>query len=289
MTKEENYPRRHKFIYCPNQIYTRNHLDVPIVTRTYDQLHSCMHSSTMLSLFDAVYPLSNYTLSFNLAKKIGFWDTCADAIGEDFHTTLKAFWKCHGDVESYPIYASFNQVNIQTGNGYLADIEARFWQAERHARGVADVAYSFNMLVREPFNFKAFVLSYQVVEAFMLPGIIPWAVLAMTYESKILWHYTRPTPELISETYVSHLFTFATFCLYSSYFMYFFVKRRANTVLYNLENESILRIIEYPLMFLPNMIFISVPALLIAAFGALFEGREYVVADKVMSKKNELS
>lgn len=50
-----------------------------------------------------------------------------------------------------------------------------------------------------------------------------------------------------------------------------------------------MRIIEYPLMFLPNMIFISVPALLIAAFGALFEGREYVVADKVMSKKNELS
>ena len=60
-------------------------------------------------------------------------------------------------------------------------------------------------------------------------------------------------------------------------------------MLYNQENESIFRILEYPIMFLPNTIMISVPALLIAAFGVLFEGRDYVVADKVMSKKNEMS
>ena len=84
-------------------------------------------------------------------------------------------------MESYPIYASFNQVNIQTGKGYFADIEARFWQAERHARGVADVAYSINMVVRQPFNFKAFVLSYLVTEAFVVPAIVFWAALAMTY------------------------------------------------------------------------------------------------------------
>jgi hypothetical protein len=122
MTTDKNYARRFNYIYCPNQIYTRNHLDVPIFTRTYDQLHSCMHHSNMVSIFDASFPLSNYSLSFNLAKRIGFWDTCADAIGEDFHTTLKAYWKCHGDVESFPIYAAFNQVNIQTGNGYIADV-----------------------------------------------------------------------------------------------------------------------------------------------------------------------
>jgi hypothetical protein len=81
-----------------------------------------MHHSNMLSVFDAGFPLSNYTLSFNLIKKIGFWDTCADAIGEDFHTTIKAFWKCRGDVETKVIYTPFNQVNIQTGKGYLADV-----------------------------------------------------------------------------------------------------------------------------------------------------------------------
>lgn len=33
------------------------------------------------------------------------------------------------------------------------------------------------------------------------------------------------------------------------------------------------------------MIMISIPTFVIAAFGVLFEGREYVVADKVISKK----
>lgn len=47
------------------------------------------------------------------SQKNRILDTCADAIGEDFHTTLKAYWKCQGDVESYPIYAAFNQINIK--------------------------------------------------------------------------------------------------------------------------------------------------------------------------------
>jgi hypothetical protein len=33
------------------------------------------------------------------------------------------------------------------------------------------------------------------------------------------------------------------------------------------------------------MIIISIPTFVIAAFGILFEGREYVVADKVISRK----
>jgi len=120
--KDENYIKRHKIIYQPDQIFTRNHLDVPIFTRTYDQVHSCMHHSNLISAFDASFPLSNYTISFNMVKNMGFWDTCPDAIGEDFHTTIKAFWKYKGDVTTIPIYAPFNQVNIQTGKGYLDDI-----------------------------------------------------------------------------------------------------------------------------------------------------------------------
>jgi hypothetical protein len=53
---------------------------------------------------------------------MGFWDTCPDAIGEDFHTTQKAFWKTKGELVSIPIYVPFNQVNVQTGNGYWSDV-----------------------------------------------------------------------------------------------------------------------------------------------------------------------
>jgi hypothetical protein len=89
------------------------------------------------------------------------------------------------------------------------------------------------MLIREPFCFRAFLLAYQIIEAFVLPGIVPWAIVAMTYESKILFQYTKRSPELISEDYTSYFFNYATFCFYSTYLLYFFVKRRANTVLYN--------------------------------------------------------
>lgn len=104
-------------------------MDVPVVTRVYDIIHSFAHMSNLWSYYEMTYSLSNYTLSYNLIKRIGFWDTCADAIGEDFHTMMKALWKTQMAVKGRPIYVPFNQVNISTGNGYCADVKARFWQA----------------------------------------------------------------------------------------------------------------------------------------------------------------
>jgi len=53
------------------------------------------------------------------------------------------------EIKCKPIYVPFNQLNICTGNGYWEDCKARFWQAERHAKGVADVAYSFKMFLTQ--------------------------------------------------------------------------------------------------------------------------------------------
>jgi hypothetical protein len=33
--------------------------------------------------------------------------------------TQKAFWKTDGQAFNVPIYVPFNQVNVQTGNGYF--------------------------------------------------------------------------------------------------------------------------------------------------------------------------
>ena len=151
-----------KTIYQPNQIFTRNNLEVPVITRAFDIFHAFAHTSNLLSFFNMSFPLSNYSLSYNLIKKIGFWDTCADAIGEDFHTTLKSYWKTQGDMKTCPIYTPFNQVNIETGKGYWEDIKARFWQAERHAKGVADVAWCLKMLLNQPFKLKNLFVFYCV-------------------------------------------------------------------------------------------------------------------------------
>lgn len=45
------------------------------------------------------FPISNYTLSASLLRHIDFWDTTADAIGEDLHMFLKAYFKTDGKVK----------------------------------------------------------------------------------------------------------------------------------------------------------------------------------------------
>jgi hypothetical protein len=44
------------------------------------------------------FPISNYSLSALLLQRIDFWDTTADAIGEDVHMFLKAYFKTEGKV-----------------------------------------------------------------------------------------------------------------------------------------------------------------------------------------------
>ena len=55
-------------IFQPCQMFTRNYMDVPAMTRTYDMTHGLVHFSNLFSLFNTSFPLSNYSLSFHLAK-----------------------------------------------------------------------------------------------------------------------------------------------------------------------------------------------------------------------------
>jgi len=68
-------------MYQPTQIFTRNYLEVPLMTRVMDVFHSFAHMGNLYSSFNFTFPLSNYTLSYDLVKRMGYWDTCADAIG----------------------------------------------------------------------------------------------------------------------------------------------------------------------------------------------------------------
>ena len=84
-----------------------------------------------------------------MIRRVGFWDTVEEAIGEDMHMCLKSVFKSHGEVRTVPIYTPFNQLNIQTGNGYISDVKSKFWQVERHTRGVADIGYCLNMMSKQ--------------------------------------------------------------------------------------------------------------------------------------------
>ena len=42
--------------------------------------------------------------------------------------TLKIIRKTKGKVYTIPIYAPFNQLNIQAANGIIKNLKAKFWQ-----------------------------------------------------------------------------------------------------------------------------------------------------------------
>ena len=75
-----NKEKINKVIFSAPQIFTRNSFKVPVVVRIYDMMHSMIHLANLPALFFS-FPLSNYTLSYTLLEKIGFWDTNADAVG----------------------------------------------------------------------------------------------------------------------------------------------------------------------------------------------------------------
>lgn len=113
-----NYERKNKtFFSCP-QIYTRNQMEVPAFSRVCDFTYSQVHNSNLFAFSGISFALSNYSVSYTLMKKISFWDTNEEAIGEDFHTVQKMFWETDGDIRGIPIYAPFNQTNVSTGGTY---------------------------------------------------------------------------------------------------------------------------------------------------------------------------
>ena len=187
----------------------------------------------MKSPFDLIFPISNYSLSYNLIKSIGFWDTCQDAIGEDFHTNQKAFWKTNGKSFNVPIYVPFNQVNVQTGKGYIQDVEARFWQAERHAQGCADVAYNINMLLKtQIWTPKALLIIYYIAECFMIPAIMPWIAFSTFLQNNIFFYFWEKPEGIIPVTYMLIVMNLTTVLSLFFWGFYEIFKRFTNKKLY---------------------------------------------------------
>lgn len=69
-----------------------------------------------------------------------------------------------------------------------------------------------------------------------MAATIPWILISMNYQNKILYRFDKPSPELLSESSVSYIFTAMSFFGTVAYFLYEIIKRRANRVIYKQEN-----------------------------------------------------
>lgn len=134
------------------------------------------------------------------------------------------------------------------------------------------------MLFTQKFRLMNLVVFYQIFETFTLPAILPWVFISLMLQSNILFMGISQPPELISQSNLSILFNIMSIGSTVGYLLYEIMKRRSNKIIYKRENESLWRLIEYPLLFVVNLFSMSVPTFVIAAFGTLFGKREYIVA-----------
>jgi hypothetical protein len=122
---------------------------------------------------------------------------------------------------------------------------------------------------------------------YLISAAIPWATISLAYQSLIIFQFYKPAPELIAFfPYIYFILNFAPALLAVLYFFYYLIKRKAGEVLFNKESESFLRYLEFPIIYPLVTFLFDIPSFIIAAFGSLFEEREYVVAEKVVTKKN---
>jgi hypothetical protein len=79
---------------------------------------SFIQVANLYSIFNFTMGVSNYTISYRLLERIGFWDICKYSKGEDLRITSKAIWKTEGEAKTCPIYIPINQLNLTTNKGY---------------------------------------------------------------------------------------------------------------------------------------------------------------------------
>ncbi|KAI9308511.1 glycosyl transferase family group 2-domain-containing protein, partial [Cunninghamella echinulata] len=191
----------HYLLLAPPIFFSRNCYEVPAAVRVTDITWSAMVMSNLSNSRGLSFPCSTYSLSMMLAERVGYWDTDADAVGEDMHMWLKCFFKTNGQVRTAPIYVPINLTNVQT-EGYLSNVNARFVQATRHYNGVADVAYTLkNAFTRHRVSPKGSLLEnasngiamaasstvhwmdkltvcFLILEAHMIPATSGWLMFA---------------------------------------------------------------------------------------------------------------
>jgi hypothetical protein len=110
---------KHNFIFGLPQVYSINRRESQIMGRIHDTLYTQMHFSTFHSFCKASTPVSNYSISYQTLKEVGFNDNHKDTIAEDTHIVLKTISKTKGRVQSEPIFAFSNQMSLYGGQGIL--------------------------------------------------------------------------------------------------------------------------------------------------------------------------
>jgi cellulose synthase/poly-beta-1,6-N-acetylglucosamine synthase-like glycosyltransferase len=127
-------PNRYKKFWQPALMFYNNIWEIPAITRVPNTLMTIWNLS-LLPRKDKLLNTANYSLSFKLLDRAGYWD--ADKIPEDWGIFYKAFYKTGGGIEVEPIYLPLLADAAQS-TSFWKTLAAQYQQIQRWAWGVSD-------------------------------------------------------------------------------------------------------------------------------------------------------
>ncbi|MDO8452298.1 MAG: glycosyltransferase family 2 protein [bacterium] len=139
-------PDRYNKFWQPAIFFYQNIWKLPTITRSINILSSVWNLS-QLPRKDRLVNMANYSLSYDLADRVGYWD--ADIIPEDYHMFFKAFYKTGGKVEVEGIYLPLMADAPEAGSTW-ATAKSQYFQYQRWAWGVSDDAYAIKHYILTP-------------------------------------------------------------------------------------------------------------------------------------------
>lgn len=163
-------PNRHsKFFQAPQFPFNNINKVTPMV-RIAELGTGIFQLSGLKKYSKRYFIVSTYSTSLSLLERIGYWDL--DAIPEDWHINLKAYFLLHGKVETIPLFLVISIDAAQSTSSWKTIIN-RYKQVQRMTWGATDVPY--------------------VVKQFFLHPEIPiWDKLVkitFVFESHFLWSF----------------------------------------------------------------------------------------------------
>jgi hypothetical protein len=231
------------------------------------------------------FSLSNYSISYNLIKSIGFWDKYADAIAEDMHTQLKAIYARNGDLYTQIIYTPFNQLNIQSGS-YIDNLKHKFWQGVRHAQGLFESSYCVNKFSQQKVKtFRMWMVTFFVMDTVYYNSLVTpiFAILV-----NLQMNFMTVTPARRAHYEFLHggifnliLVTNVIVILLHNNFRNYAIKRY-----YGKESGPYWRVVEYLAFPLMGLWVLMTPSIIYSTFKGIIKPLEYVIAPKNFKVQN---
>jgi cellulose synthase/poly-beta-1,6-N-acetylglucosamine synthase-like glycosyltransferase len=161
-------PNRYKYFWQPAVMFYNNIWEIPAITRVPNTLGTIWNLA-QLPRRDRLINAQNYSLSYLLLDKIGYWDP--DKIPEDWGIFFKAYYKSGGGIEVDPIYLPL-MADAAQSTSFWKTVKNQYEQYKRWAWGVSD----------DPWIIKNY---------FLTPGIPIWEKTL-----RVLWalwsHFSWP-------------------------------------------------------------------------------------------------